>query len=593
MMLETIILVCASQCDGKPEAYVLTSRPSVSDGSYSRAMDALAAVETISDGVITVDLGSRITFMNKAAERMTGWNRNDSLGQPVIEVFKVVNAATRVVNWNSLQAAMDDNEQYGLLPDSVLISRTGTEIPVEDATTPMHDDQGQVCGATIVFRNMSYSGIMLLRAMHRAQHDPLTNLPNRTLLEDRITQALSSMQHRPHRIAVLFVDLDRFKSVNDVLGHAVGDNVLRMIAKRMTIAVRGSDTVCRLGGDEFVLLLPEVLGTDDVQLIGEKILAAVRVPIVLETNTLRVTASIGIVLEQDSYATAHELLRDADSAMYHAKSAGGDKVRFFQKEIDVRKPKHHSLEQAISQALEQEEFALYYQPQVSLTTGKVIGAEALLRWPQPRGGVLLPESFIAVAERSELIVPLGQWVLREAVKQQRSWHEQGYPELIISANVSAVELQHKDYLVELDRIVDSVGVNPEKLLLELTESVLLSQTEQETPVLSGLRQRGLRLGIDDFGTGYSSLSYLRRFPVDIIKIDRSFITDCTTSVQDAALVRAIIGMSRSLNKTVIAEGVETLAQIEFLKSLGCDQAQGFYFGPPVPADMFQLSSGRT
>ncbi len=540
----------------------------------------------MSDGVITVDLDSRIVFMNRAAEQMTGWSQQESLGELVSEIFQVVNASTRVINWNSLQAAMDDKEQYSLLPDSVLISKSGTEIPVEDATSPMLDDRGQVTGATIVFRNVSASSIMLLKAMHRAQHDPLTNLPNRTLLEDRITQALSSMQHRPHSLAVLFVDLDGFKEVNDVLGHAAGDSVLRMMAKRISTTVRGSDTVCRLGGDEFVLLLPDVREAEDVLLLGEKILAAIRLPIVLETKTLHITASIGVVLEQDARATVNNVLRDADAAMYRAKTAGGDQALLFHAEMDARAPRHKSLEQEIAKAIEQKEFVLHYQPQVSLATGEVLGAEALLRWARPGADVLSPESFIAIAERSELIIPLGQWVLREAMQQQCAWHEQGYRDLAMSANVSAVELQHGNYLLELDRIMDKVGGTPGKLFMEITESVLLSQTEQEAPVLLELRKRGLRLGIDDFGTGYSSLSYLRRFPVDIIKIDRSFIAECTTSEQDAALVRAIIGMSRSLKKTVIAEGVETQEQAEFLKSLGCDQAQGYYFGPPMPADQF-------
>jgi diguanylate cyclase (GGDEF)-like protein len=427
---------------------------------------------------------------------------------------------------------------------------------------------------------------MLLKAMHRAHHDSLTNLPNRTLVEDRITQALSSMQHRPHGMAVLFVDLDRFKSVNDFFGHAAGDSVLRTIAKRMTVALRASDTVCRLGGDEFVIFLPEVRDIENVRLLAEKILEAVRLPVVLDTNTFHVTASIGMVVREDARSTVHEILRDADAAMYRVKAEGGNKALFFQHEMDIHTPRQRNLEHALCRAIEQEEFLLYYQPQVSLTTGRIVGAEALLRWNDPDVGMILPQTFIPIAERSELIVPIGQWVLREAVLQQKEWRQQGFSELVVSANVSAVELQHRDYLVELDRILNEVGAHRGALLLELTESVLLSQTEQEAPVLPALRERGLRLGIDDFGTGYSSLSYLRRFPVDTIKIDQSFIADCTTSDQDAALVRAIVAMGRSLNKAVIAEGVETLEQVEFLNALGCDQAQGFYFGRPVPAGEF-------
>ena len=552
----------------------------------SRAEIALSALEAVSDGLIAVDLDARITFMNKAAAALTGWPENEAVGLPVLEVFRVVNATTRAVNWNPLLATLDDGEQYSLLPDSLLIGRNGIEVPVEDATAPIRDSSGRVSGATIMFHDVSFSRFMLRRAMHRALHDPLTNLPNRTLLEDRLAQSIASTRERPHCIAVLFLDLDGFKGINDYLGHATGDTILRVVAKRLAATISGSNTVSRLGGDEFVILLSDVLDESGVLLIVEAILTQFRRPIVVGEKRVTTPVSIGVAIHDDSHNVGSDLIRDADIAMYQAKAAGGDGATLFRATMASRAPRKLNLEQDLCRALQEHEFVLHYQPQVSFDTGKVVGVEALLRWNHPQDGLLLPQSFIPVAERSELIVPLGSWVLQEAARQQCLWKQQGLPSMLLSANVSAIELKSQDYLYNLDRLVREDGLDLGNLLLELTESVFLDHTERDVSILEAIRLRGIRLAIDDFGTGYSGLGYLQRFPIDVIKIDRSFTAQCVTNEHDFSLVQAIIVLGRSLGKLIVAEGVETSEQAVLLERLGCHQGQGFYFGPALSAEAF-------
>ena len=538
----------------------------------------------MTDGVITVDAKGEIVFMNTAAERLTGWESSEAFQMPCSKVFRIVNAAWPRGDWDPLQAAMEDDEQYSLLPESRLVGKDGIEVPIEDSIAPEHDAEGRVSGATVVFRDVSFTRMMLFKAMHRAHHDLLTNLPNRALLEDRIEQALSSLQRREHRIAVLFIDLDQFKEVNDNYGHAFGDSVLRVVAKRLTAVARPSDTVCRLGGDEFILLLTESTGTDEIHSTVDKVLATVQAPIAIEGIPIQISASVGVVIREEAPYSADALLKDADAAMYRSKRAGGARAHLFEPGTDQEGRKQLGIEQELEWAVENNEFLLHYQPQVNLRTGEIVGVEALLRWNNPRQGMMQPSQFVAVAERTLHILPIGRWVLREAGRQQRDWSAKGLSHLLVSANVSPVELQSATYLEDLDTLVNAGEVDPRSMLLELTESVLLSQTELEVPLFSGLRRMGMKTGIDDFGVGYSSLSYLRRFPLDVIKIDKSFIAECTASEQDAALVKAIVSMGRSLRKTVIAEGVETIEQLAFLQDLGCDQAQGFLFSPALPAE---------
>jgi diguanylate cyclase (GGDEF)-like protein/PAS domain S-box-containing protein len=546
---------------------------------------AFAAVNSISDGIITVDNQRLVIFMNKAAEELTGWNYRDALNKNCDDVFVIVNAVTREAGWQPLKAAMQDDERYSLLPNSVLIRKDGSELAVEDSISPVHDSIGKVIGAAIVFRDVSMSRLMLMKALHRSNQDPLTDLPNRTLLQDRIQQSLLGMQRRSHMVAVLYIDVDGFKLINDSAGHSTGDMVLQDLAKRMLECIRVSDTLCRAGGDEFILLLSDVGDAAKAMQIANKLLQSTVAPFRTDRGTYSVTLSIGVATCESPFMQSAVLIDDADAAMYRSKEAGGNQATRHMLEETPHLRKRASLEDELITALERKEFLLHYQPQVGLLSRKIVGIEALLRWQTPDRGLLYPLSFIPATERNDLIIPIGQWVLREALKQQRIWRDAGHSGLLMSVNVSAVEIQHPDYISTLERILEEEHFVPGSLMIELTETVLL-QAERETDVLSLLSQTGILLAIDDFGVGHSNLSYLRRFATDFIKVDRSFIEHVTTREQDRQLVRSMVGLGKNLGKYLIAEGVETQEQVDYLISIGCDQAQGYFFSRPLSGAAF-------
>lgn len=426
-----------------------------------------------------------------------------------------------------------------------------------------------------------------VRMAHLAQHDALTDLPNRILLNDRLGQAIALARRQGKQLAVMFLDLDRFKHINDSLGHAVGDHLLQSVAKRLTAGVRSSDTVCRQGGDEFVILLADVEHAGDAALSAQKILAALTVPHRINQRELHVTVSIGISIYPQDGQDADTLIKSADTAMYHAKEGGRNNYQFFEPEMNVQAVERHTIEGGLRRALERQEFMLHYQPKINLESGTISGVEALVRWQHPQRGLILPEQFVWIAEDCGLIVPIGVWVLREACRQARTWQDAGLPPIPVAVNISAVQFRHKDFLESLAAILKDTGLAPRYLELELTESVLMHDADFTTSVLKALKAMGIRLAIDDFGTGYSSLSYLTRFPIDTLKIDQSFlrdITNATADSDDAAIVAAVVSMGKSLNQRVIAEGVETREQLAFLQAQGCGEGQGFYFSRPVTAE---------
>jgi diguanylate cyclase (GGDEF)-like protein len=447
---------------------------------------------------------------------------------------------------------------------------------------------------------------------HAAEHDALTGLPNRVLLNDRIERAIASAQRRNKTVAVLFLDLDGFKHINDSLGHAIGDKLLQSIAKRLVDCVRGSDTVSRQGGDEFIVLLSEVEQSEDAAIAARRIgqavtgphsidqdevhahaaiaagrmLKAVAEPHSVDRHELHVTASIGLSIYPDDGMDAGTLIKNADTAMYQAKENGRQQYQFFESEMNVRAVERQIIEEGLRRAVERQEFALHYQPIIDLRTGAITGAEALIRWMHPTRGLVPPLQFIPVAEDCGLIVPIGAWVLREACRQARSWLDAGLPPITMAVNSSAIELRHADFLDNLFVILRELRVEPASLVLELTESVLMRHAEAAASILQSLRQSGIQVAIDDFGTGYSSLGYLRKLPLDALKIDQSFVRQIDTAGEDTAIVTAVIGMARNLKLRVIAEGVETLEELEFLRAHHCDEAQGYYFSRPVPPEEF-------
>ncbi len=438
----------------------------------------------------------------------------------------------------------------------------------------------------MVFRDVTANREMAEKAAHASEHDHLTGLPNRLLLNDRISQAIALAPRHGKQVAVLFLDLDGFKHINDSLGHGVGDRLLQSTAKRLVDCVRVSDTVSRQGGDEFVVLLSEAEDWEDAAIVARRMLAAVAESHAIDHHELQITTSIGVSVFPDDGADVETLIKNADTAMYQAKENGRQSFQFFKPEMNQRAVERQSIEASLRRALERGEFTLNYQPKVDLKTGAITCAEALIRWTHPTRGSVPPAQFIPIAEESGLIRPIGLWVLREACLQARAWEEAGLPTVSIAVNVSAVELRDENFLEPFLEVLADTHMVPGDLEVELTESVLMTHPESAARILQALREQGVQVAADDFGTGYSSLSYLRKFPIDALKIDQSFVSQITAGGDDMSIVTAVISMARSLNLRVVAEGVETLEQLEFLRSHECDEAQGFYFSRPVPAEQF-------
>jgi diguanylate cyclase (GGDEF)-like protein len=425
---------------------------------------------------------------------------------------------------------------------------------------------------------------------HMAHHDALTALPNRTLLSDRVGQAIARAGRSGHKVALLFLDLDRFKNVNDSLGHGVGDQLLQAVAARLTACLRTQDTAARLGGDEFIVSLPEISDHAEPARVATRILAELARPFEVAGHQLPAEVSIGIAVYPDDGDNAQTLLRNADTAMYHAKESGRGNYQFFSPQMNERVSRRLSTETRMRSALERGEFVLHYQPLIELAGGGIVGAEALLRWPQPDQRVMSPADFIPVAEDSGLIVPLGEWALREACTQAQAWQAH-QPGLRMAVNLSPRQFGQKHLARTIEQVLRDTGLAPQLLELELTEGLLMRHAEDSLRTLEQLHEMGVHLAIDDFGTGYSSLSYLKRFPIQTLKIDRSFITDLNVDPDDAAIVTAIIAMAGSLGLRVVAEGVETEGQARFLRSLSCDLAQGYHFGRPMAAQALALRLG--
>lgn len=428
---------------------------------------------------------------------------------------------------------------------------------------------------------------------YMAEHDFLTGLPNRALLTDRLSQSIAFALRHGKKVALMYLDLDHFKHINDSLGHEVGDQLLQSVAKRLQACVRLYDTVSRQGGDEFVVLLPEVDERQDATLIAQKLIEAMAQPHVVRGHSLHVSISIGISLYPDDGKDVEALVRNADTAMYQAKKNGRNKYQVFTPDMNVRAVARQAVEQALYHALEHREFVLYYQPKVNLDTGAITGAEALIRLQRVDRRLLPPEKFVGIAEECGLIIPIGRWVMHEACRQTQAWLQAGLDIGQIAVNVSAREFHSNEYIAGVRAILADTGLDPRHLELEVTEGVLMQDTEQTTSILRELKELGVQIALDDFGTGYSSLSYLRRFPINTLKIDQSFVQDIDGDTGEA-LVSAVIGIGASLKQRVVAEGIETQQQVDFLQSRHCDEGQGYFFGRPVAAEEFaaMLAAGR-
>jgi diguanylate cyclase (GGDEF)-like protein/PAS domain S-box-containing protein len=561
-------------------------RKTMEEALFVEKERAQVTLNCIGDGVVCTDIAGSITFVNLVAEVMTGWSYQEACGRLMSDVFKILDATTREPIPNPMELAVGLDRTVHLPSNSILIRRDGFEIPIEDSVAPIHDREGLATGAVIVFRDVSVARAMAQQMTHSAQHDFLTGLPNRMLLNDRVSHAILLAPRHLKKVALLFLDLDGFKHINDSLGHPIGDKLLQSIGRRLVDCVRSSDTVSRQGGDEFVVLLSEMEQSEDAAITARRMLHSVAEAHCINDRDLHITTSIGVSVFPDDGLDAETLIKNADIAMYQAKENGRQSYQFFKSGMNVRAVERQSIEESLRHALEFREFTLHYQPKINLKTGDITGAEALIRWTHPIRGIVSPAQFIPVAEDCGLILPIGIWVLREACKQAKEWMDEGLPVKTIAVNISGMQFRNDKFLHDVFAILAETGLDPRCLELELTESVLIKRADTAVSVLQSLRARGVQVAIDDFGTGYSSLSYLTKFPIDALKIDQSFVRQISTAPGDVNIVTAVISMGQSLKLRVVAEGVETQDELLFLQAHGCEEAQGYFFSRPVPAQKF-------
>jgi len=550
-------------------------------------------LETAPDAMIVISESGEIVLLNVQAEKQFGYSRDELVGQNVMLIMPKGFAERPITDGSGFsEAAM--MQRMGTRVELGAMRKDGSVFPVEITLSPLESPQGILVTAAVRdITQRKKSEAQLVEMSHSAQHDILTNLANRVVLYDRLTHAISFAQRQDKQLAVLFIDLDHFKKINDSLGHAIGDKLLQSVAGRLIASVRRSDTVSRLGGDEFVVLLSQVVREEDAAFSARKILTALSAPHQIDNTELYISVSIGVSTYPGDGHDAQSLMDSADTAMYDAKEHGRNNYQFFRPDMHARVVERQSLEASLRAALGKDEFLLHYQPKLDLKSGEIAGVEALVRWMHPDRGLIPPLQFVPIAEECGLILAIGQWVLLEACRQARAWRDLGLPAVPMAVNVSALEFLAKDFLSGVRAVLITTGIEPNMLELELTESVLMVDAESTIDTLHALKAIGVQVAVDDFGTGYSSFSYLRRFPLDALKIDRSFVRDMTVNAGDAAIVSAMIGIGKSFKQRVIAEGVETPEQLDFLQKQDCGEGQGYYFSRPVVATQFAelLKSG--
>ena len=552
-----------------------------------RAIESSVSAICITDNLAS---DNPIVYVNPAFERITGYSSQEVLGRNPRLLQGTDLAQPELI---AVRAALHDQR-----PCHVVLRnyrKDGSMYWNELNIAPVRNDAGMVTHYIGVHTDISDAKTHQDELARQANHDSLTGLPNRNLLWDRIDRACARTQRYGDFAAVAFLDLDNFKVVNDSLGHSLGDHLLRAVAQRLQSSLRAMDTVARLGGDEFVLVLSDQKGEPSVSGELQRIVESFSQPFAVDGRDVFITASVGVALYPQDAKDPEALMKSAELAMYRAKESGRNGYQLYTVEMQTRVTERLALEGRLRRALERGEFSLHYQPQVDLRSKRIFGVEALIRWNQPDLGMVSPAKFIPLAEETGLIVPIGAWVVRTACRQCKAWQDAGLPPVTVAVNISARQFREKNLLQVVAQILTETGLNPRQLELEVTESVIMHDAQQIIASLQAFRDMGVKLSVDDFGTGYSSLSYLKRFPVDRLKIDQSFVHDLGSDADDAAIAQAVITLGHTMGLRVIAEGVETPEQLAFLRRHECDEMQGYLFGKPMPADEFAklLASGRT
>jgi diguanylate cyclase (GGDEF)-like protein/PAS domain S-box-containing protein len=569
--------------DGSRQGLLVLGREITEHRRMEEHLRLLAQVFANSNqGIIILDTRQCLLAVNQAFTEITGYPADEVIGCSMA----LLNSDPQYQETFHRMCANLDRQQHW---QGELWSRrkSGEIYPQWLAIHSINNEQGVVTHYIGMFSDITERKLAENRIHHLAHHDVLTNLPNRVLLQDRINQALAQAVRRRHCMAILFIDLDHFKVINDSLGHDLGDLLLKAVAERMAACTRSEDTVARQGGDEFVILLPNLRQPQDAAVVAQKLIdKLIGSPFKLYHHELHITPSIGISVYPHDGTHTQDLLKNADAAMYYAKERGRNTYQFYTTEMNATVSERLSLANSLRRAIEHGEFFLHYQPQVDTVNGRILGMETLIRWEHPEQGMISPTKFIPLAEEIGLIAPIGEWVLHNACQQYKRWWEAGYRGLRLAVNLSARQFRQGNLLLMIERVLQETGVSPDSLELELTESTFMQQTEETIKTLRALSDLGVQLAIDDFGIGYSNLSYLRRFPLHTLKIDQSFIRDISSDPDDDAIVSAIIAMAHSLKLIVIAEGVETSEQMEFLRQRQCDVLQGYALSKPLSVEAF-------
>jgi len=540
-----------------------------------------AIVESSDDAIVGNSLDGTILTWNNGAERIYGYTAEEAVGRSIAMLAPPERAREVMVMLGKIGLG-ERVEHY----ETCRVRKDGSPIQVSLTVSPVKDATGRTVGASAIARDITERKKAEEEVRRLAFHDTLTDLPNRLLFQDRLAVAIAQARRSRTHVAVIFVDLDGFKRINDSLGHSAGDDLLRRVADRIRSCLREADTVARFGGDEFVVLVPGIASSDDAERIGDKLLKAMRTPFGIDRRKLEVTASLGISVYPGDGRDGRTLLRNADRAMYRAKEGGRDNLQLYKAALSPVALERLALERQLRDAMGQGDLVVHYQPFVDLESGEIRGAEALIRWQHPSLGLLEPSEFVSLAESSGLIVPIGRWILRTACEQARSWRTRGHPGLRIAVNLSSREFLQPDLVETVRETLRTVGLDSTSLDLEITESSALHNPERVVDTLSDLRSLGVTIAMDDFGTGYSSLSHLRSLPIDRLKIDQSFVRDVASHRGDAAIATAVIAMAHSLEMSVVAEGVETVPQLAFLRARRCDEMQGYLVSRPLPPDRF-------